>query len=81
MTKEVLKGAIMIKITNRLKEVREELGLSIKEASAKIGVTPKTLKKWENEFTNINLRYLRGIHKAYGAKINYLFFYEDKKRR
>ncbi len=71
----------MIKIPNRLKEVREELGLSIKEASAKIGVTPKTLKKWENEFTNINLRYLRGIHKVYGAKINYLFFYEDKKRR
>ena len=35
----------MIKIPNRLKEVREELGLSIKEASAKIGVTTKTLKK------------------------------------
>lgn len=71
----------MIKIPNRLKEVREELGLSIKEASTKIGVTPKTLRKWEKEFTNINLKYLRGIHYAYHAKINYLFFYDDKKRR
>lgn len=70
----------MNKIPNRLKEIREKLGISVEQASKLIGVTSKTLKKWENKFTDFSAKYLIKISRVYNVTVNYIFFLDNKKR-
>lgn len=54
--------------------------MSIEQASKIIGVTAKTLKKWENKFTDFSAKYLIKISRVYNVRVNYILFLDNKKR-
>lgn len=57
---------------NRLREARERLGLTAKDAAAMVGVTPRTLRNWEEARTEPLLSAFLGAARAYGADADWL---------
>lgn len=61
----------------RLKELRNSLGLSILELSKKLGVGHSSILRWENGQARINAEQLVDIAKFFGVSTDYLLGLED----
>lgn len=65
---------------NRLKELREERGLTQQELAKKIGVHYRTIQNWENGNRNFrNNKIIPCISEYLGVSIPYLLGYSDIK--
>lgn len=61
---------------DRLKELREDAGLSRSQLASKFRYTPSTIKKWEQGDRNINLETLRAYHNLF--RVSYDFLLDGK---
>lgn len=61
----------------RLKELRTEKGLSLKELATKIGVSDIAISRWENELRIPKIDTLASIAKFFGVSSDYLIGLED----
>ncbi|MFQ6724070.1 MAG: helix-turn-helix domain-containing protein [Clostridia bacterium] len=61
----------------RLKELREEKGLSLKELARKIGVSDVAIGRWERKVQIPNIVMLDLIAKYFNVSPNYLLGYEN----
>lgn len=57
---------------NKLREARESLGLTAKDAAALVGVTPRTLRNWEEARTMPTFSAFLKAVRAYGANADWL---------
>lgn len=57
-----------------LEAARVNAGLTLKEASVKLGISIPTLSRWEKDSTNVTISHLKKIEEAYGYPIDYIFF-------
>lgn len=57
-----------------LEAARVNAGLTLKEASKRLGVTVSTLHKWERDSSHIKISYLEKIEEAYKYPYNHIFF-------
>lgn len=62
---------------NRLKELRQEKGLSQKELAKDIGVHYRTLQNWENGKAEIKPDKAQVLADFFGVSVGYLLGYED----
>ena len=60
-----------------IKDLRVRAGLSQYEASAKLGITPPTLRKWESDSSVLSLRKLEAIANLYQIPIEYIYIGPD----
>lgn len=61
----------------RLKELREEKGLSAKSLGKNIGVSDAAILNWENNINDIKGEYLVELAKFFGVSTDYLLGLED----
>ncbi|MGC9098918.1 MULTISPECIES: helix-turn-helix domain-containing protein [Dictyoglomus] len=66
-------------ISERLKEVREKRGLTKKELALKIGVSPSTITRYEEEGRVPKLTILKRISEVLDVSIDYLLGKEEVK--
>lgn len=62
---------------NRLKELRKEKGLTQQELADKIGVTKRTLQRWENGEGNIKSDKAQRLADYFGVSVGYLLGLES----
>lgn len=62
---------------NRLRELRQEKGLSMKQLAKEIGTTDAAVSNWENEVNEPKISYLKDIAKYFGVSTDYLLGLED----
>jgi len=62
----------MTKFAERLKELREEAGLSMRQLSAKIGFTDVAIGKWEKGLQVPNIDTLNVFADFFGVSADYL---------
>lgn len=67
----------MIKFSKRLKEIREESGLSQSKLAKELGFSQSTITKWETGERSPNLEVLVQIAKYFKASTDYLLGIED----
>ena len=60
-----------------IKDLRVRAGLSQSEAAAKLGVTPPTLRKWENDSSVLSYRQMNEIADLYHISLEYIAFGDD----
>lgn len=60
-----------------LKAVRVNAGLTIMEASKKLGISHGTLVKWEKHPGDITANQQRKIQEVYNFPIDYIFFGDE----
>lgn len=63
----------------RLKELRESMGLSQKELSAKLGYAQNTLSNWENGIRTPDLETAGRLASFFGVSVDYLLGRIDEK--
>lgn len=61
----------------RLKELREEKNMSLKELGKEIGVSDSAVSRWENEIRVPNIEVLVIIAEYFGVSTDYLVGLED----
>lgn len=61
----------------RLKELRIEKNLSLKEVAKGIGTSDVAISRWENELRIPNIENLYSIAKFFGVSADYLIGLED----
>lgn len=61
----------------RLRELRIENKLSMKELAKKIDTTDATISNWENEINEPKISYLKSIALFFGVSADYLLGIED----
>ena len=61
----------------RLKELRLEKNLSLKELAKEIGVSDIAISRWENELRIPNIESLVELAKFFGVSSDYLLGLED----
>lgn len=61
----------------RLKDLRNEKHLSLKELASEIGVSDVAISRWENELRIPNIEVLVVIAKYFGVSTDYLVGLED----
>ncbi len=62
---------------NRLRELREEKRLSMKQLAKHIGTTDATISNWENEINEPKISYIKEIAIFFGVTTDYLLGLED----
>lgn len=67
----------MNKFSSKLKELREEKGLSQVELARELGFTQSAIAKWESGERNPSLDLLISIAKFFGVTTDYLLGLED----
>jgi len=65
---------------NRLKELRKEKKLTQEELAGEIGVTEKTISRWENEEVQIKPDKTQELADYFGVSVGYLLRYSYNKR-
>ena len=65
------------KLSKRLKELREERGLSMLALSKEIGISDSSISRWEHEETDIRGEQLMVLAKFFGVRTDYLLGLED----
>ena len=65
---------------NRLKELRKEKKLTQEELAGEIGVTEKTISRWENEEVQIKPDKTQELADYFGVSVGYLLGYSYNKR-
>ena len=61
----------------RLRELREERGLSAKTLGKSIGVSDAAVLNWENDINDIKGEYIVRLAKFFGMSTDYLLGLED----
>lgn len=61
----------------RLRELRIENKLSMKELAKKLDTTDATISNWENEINEPKISYLKSIALFFGVSADYLLGIED----
>lgn len=61
-----------------IKDLRVRAGLSQSEAATKLGVTPPTLRKWENDSSVLSYRQMNEIADLYHISLEYIAFGDDE---
>lgn len=61
----------------RLKELREEKGLSIQELSREIKISAASICRWENNQTDVKCTHLIVIAKYFSVSVDYLLGLEN----
>ena len=61
----------------RIKELRQEKNLTLKELAKEIGVTDIAISRWENELRTPNIETLVLFAKYFGVTADYLVGMED----
>lgn len=69
---------ISTKVKHTIKDLRVRAGLSQSEAATKLGVTPPTLRKWENDSSVLSLRQMKEIANFYHIPLEYIAFGDDE---
>ena len=67
----------MNKFAERLKELREEYNLSLKQLANEIGVSDIAISRWENKLRIPNIEYLISLAKYFKVSTDYLLGLED----
>mgnify|MGYP001291925185 FL=1 len=57
-----------------LEAARANAGLTLKQASKKIGVSVATLHKWENDSSSVKVSDVKKIEEAYNYPNEFIFF-------
>lgn len=68
---------IMDVFSKRLKELREEKGLSITQLANELGLSYNAIKRWERKIQIPNIEMLVLIAKYFNETPNYLLGFED----
>lgn len=63
---------------NRLKELRQEKKLSQKEIAKEMGISEKTLSRWENGESQIKPEKAQQLADYFGVSVGYLLGYEPE---
>ena len=61
----------------RLRELRQEKGLSMKQLAKELGTTDAAISNWENEINEPKISYLRSIAVFFNVSADYLLGLED----
>ena len=61
----------------KLKELRQEKGLSMKQLAKEIGTTDAAISNWENQINEPKISYLKEIAKFFRVSSDYLLGLED----
>lgn len=61
----------------RLRELRTESGLSMKQLAKKLNTTDAAISNWENEINEPKISYLLEIAKFFNVSCDYLLGLED----
>ena len=67
----------MASFGNRLKELREERGLSLKQLSERIQVSDAAICKWENDISEPKLTYIIRLAQYFGITLDELTGQDD----
>lgn len=61
----------------RLRELRQEKGLSMKQLAKELDTTDAAISNWENEINEPKISYLKAIAQYFGVSADYLLGIED----
>lgn len=67
----------MLKFAERLKELRQEKKLSLKQLAKKIGVSDTAINRWENQLRTPNIENLYNLAVVFDVSSDYLLGLED----
>ena len=62
---------------NRLRELRQEKKLSMKQLAKELGTTDAAISNWENEINEPKISYIKDIAIYFGVTADYLLGLED----
>ncbi len=62
----------------RLRELRQEKGLSMKQLAKEIGTTDAAISNWENEINEPKISYLKSIAVFFNVSTDYLLGLKTK---
>jgi len=65
------------KLAERLRELRQEKCISIKELSAKTGISPTAISQWENNKRVANIDSIILLANYFGVSVGYIVGVED----
>lgn len=63
--------------SSRLRELRQEKGLSMKQLAKNIGTTDAAISNWENGINEPKISYLKTLAVFFGVTADYLLGLED----
>lgn len=61
----------------RLRELRQEKGLSMKQLAKELDTTDAAISNWENEINEPKISHLKAIAQYFGVSADYLLGIED----
>ena len=61
----------------RLRELRQEKGLSMKQLAKELNTTDAAVSNWENEINEPKISYLKAIAKYFNVSADYLLGLEN----
>lgn len=67
----------MRKFQKRIKELREDMGISQNELARRTGISNASISRWENGIADIASDYLVVLCKFFGVSADYLLGLED----
>ena len=67
----------MIEFSQRLRELRQEKGLSMKQLAKELGTTDAAVSHWENGINEPKISYLKSIAVYFNVTADYLIGLED----
>lgn len=68
---------MIILIDERIKELRNKIGLTQKELAKRIGVTRNTVNSWEMALSAPSCNYLAELSKVFGVSADHLLNLDD----
>jgi transcriptional regulator with XRE-family HTH domain len=73
-------GSVSIEIGKRLRLLREEKGLSVRDVEVKTGVPKSTVGLYENGTTDQKIGVLKKLSELYNENIEWIIALTDKRR-
>lgn len=67
----------MSTFAQRLRELRREKGLSMKQLAKELDTTDAAISNWENEINEPKISYLKAIAQYFGVSADYLLGIEN----
>ncbi len=67
----------MIEFSQRLRELRQDKGLSMKQLAKELGTTDAAISNWENGINEPKISYLKSIAVYFNVTADYLIGLED----
>ena len=63
--------------SQRLRELRQDKNLSMKQLAKELNITDAAISNWENEINEPKISYLKSIALFFGVSTDYLLGLED----